>query len=130
MVDQTYSFKSKIKNYWQLQKTRASLNSVQNFKAIGKAVLLLAIGEHDNLWVLLILLQVHRQNFPSSSFNLARSTCSFNWCYIFSFVIIFTNISFYQYMAWLAHLVSRFTCNARVLVDASSNPPFSNVKSL
>ena len=25
-----------------------------------------------------------------SSFNLARSTCSFYWCYIFSFVIIFT----------------------------------------
>ena len=25
-----------------------------------------------------------------TSFNLARSTCSFYWCYIFSFVIIFT----------------------------------------
>ena len=30
----------------------------------------------------------------------------------------------------LANLVSRFPCNARVIVDASSNPPVSNVKSL
>ena len=30
----------------------------------------------------------------------------------------------------LAHLVSRFACNTRVIVDASSNPPVSNVKSL
>ena len=26
--------------------------------------------------------------------------------------------------------ISRFTCNTRVIVDASSNPPVSNVKSL
>ena len=30
----------------------------------------------------------------------------------------------------LAHLVSRFACNTRVIVDASSNSPVSNVKSL
>ena len=30
----------------------------------------------------------------------------------------------------VAHLVSRFACNTRVIVDASSNPPVSNVKSL
>ena len=30
----------------------------------------------------------------------------------------------------IAHLVSRFACNTRVIVDASSNPPVSNVKSL
>ena len=33
-------------------------------------------------------------------------------------------------LMWLAHLVSRFACNTRVIVDASSNPPVSNVKSL
>ena len=31
---------------------------------------------------------------------------------------------------WLAHLVSRFACNARVIVDASSNPPVSRLKLL
>ena len=31
---------------------------------------------------------------------------------------------------WLAHLVSRFACNTRVIDDASSNPPVSNDKSL
>ena len=30
----------------------------------------------------------------------------------------------------LAHLVSRFACNTTVIVDTSSNPPVSNVKSL
>ena len=30
----------------------------------------------------------------------------------------------------LAHLISRFACNTRVIVDASSNPPVSHVKSL
>ena len=30
----------------------------------------------------------------------------------------------------LEHLVSRVGCNTRVIVDASSNPPVSNVKSL
>ena len=29
-----------------------------------------------------------------------------------------------------AHLVRRFACNTRVIVDASSNPPVSHVKSL
>ena len=31
---------------------------------------------------------------------------------------------------WLAHLVSRFACNTRVIVDASSNPPVSCLKLL
>ena len=31
---------------------------------------------------------------------------------------------------WLAHLVSQFACNARVIVDASSDTPVSHVKSL
>ena len=32
--------------------------------------------------------------------------------------------------AWLAHLVRRFACNTRVIVNASSNPLVSNVKPL
>ena len=28
----------------------------------------------------------------------------------------------------LAHLVTRFVCNTKVIVDASSNPPVSHVK--
>ena len=31
---------------------------------------------------------------------------------------------------WLAHLVSRFACDARVIADASSSPPVSRVKLL
>ena len=41
-----------------------SWNSVQNFKANGRAVLVLALGEHDSLWLLLILLLVQHQNSP------------------------------------------------------------------
>ena len=33
-------------------------------------------------------------------------------------------------LGWLAHLVSRFACNTRVIVDASSNTPVSDVKPL
>ena len=35
----------------------------------------------------------------------------------------------YKFFLYLAHLVSRFACNSRVIVDASSNPTgFSHVK--
>ena len=33
-------------------------------------------------------------------------------------------------LGWLAHLVSRFACDTRVIVDASSNPPVSRLKLL
>ena len=61
-----------------------SWKSVQNFKANGKTVLVLALGEHDNLFT-------HFTSSSSlkfslySSFNLAKSTYSFYWCCIFSF---------------------------------------------
>ena len=41
-----------------------------------------------------------------------------------------TRIYLCYYSVWLAHLVSLFACNTRVIVDASSNPLVSNVKSL
>ena len=31
-------------------------------------------------------------------------------------------------IGWLAHLVSRFACNTRMIVDASSSPLVSHVK--
>ena len=53
--------------------------------------LVLALGEHGNLWFLLISILVQHQH---SYFNLARSMCSFYWCCIFPFVTFFTkNIS-------------------------------------
>ena len=53
--------------------------------------LVLAHGEHGNLWFLLISILVQHQH---SYFNLARSMCSFYWCCIFPFVTFFTkNIS-------------------------------------
>ena len=33
-------------------------------------------------------------------------------------------------LGWLAHLVSSFACNTRVIIEASSNPLVSNVKSM
>ena len=36
----------------------------------------------------------------------------------------------YGYLGWLAHSVSRFACNTRVMVNASSNPPVSRLKLL
>ena len=31
-------------------------------------------------------------------------------------------------VGWLAHLVSRFACNASVIVDVSLSPPVSRIK--
>ena len=31
-------------------------------------------------------------------------------------------------LGWLAHLVSQFPCNTRMIVDASTSPPVSHVK--
>ena len=47
-----------------------------------------------------------------------------------SFIPYFGRIWLVGSLGWLAHLVSWFACNTKVLVDASSNPPLSNVKSL
>ena len=48
-------------------------------------------GEHGNLWFFSRFTSSSQLKFFwHSSFNLARSTCSFYWCYIFPFVIIFT----------------------------------------
>ena len=38
------------------------------------------------------------------------------------------NIKLSKLIIETAHLVSRFTCNTKVIVDASSNPPASHVK--
>ena len=38
--------------------------------------------------------------------------------------------NFMLHLGWLAHLVSQFACNKMVIVDASSNPPVSNIKLL
>ena len=35
---------------------------------------------------------------------------------------------FSQNLRWLAHLVSQFACNTRVIVDASSSTPVSHIK--
>ena len=71
--------------------------------------------------------------------------CSFQWgVFMIRFVGGFTlsyyweNLvklwyctSFYDFhLGWLADLVSRFACNTRVIVDASSNPPVSRLKLL
>ena len=88
-MDQIYSFKNK--NYFLYNSLLR--NFVQNFRANRQAVLVLALEENDNLWFIIISLLVHHQNSRHSSFNLARSTCTFYWSYIFSFVFIFTKNS-------------------------------------
>ena len=37
-------------------------------------------------------------------------------------------IILFEKLGWLAHLVSRFACNTKVIVDASSSPPVSRIK--
>ena len=54
MLDQTYSFKNTelltiTKNADSLLYNSVLRNSVQNFKANGRAVLVLALGEHGSL---------------------------------------------------------------------------------
>ena len=53
--------------------------------------------------------------------------CNYKYHYPLFYYPFFFN---FPNSGWLAHLVSRFACNTRVIVDASSNPPVSNVKSL
>ena len=70
-MDQTCSFKNKelliiTKNADTHLYISDLENSAQNFKANGQAVLLLALGEHGNLWFLIILLLVHHQNSPDT----------------------------------------------------------------
>ena len=62
-LDQTY-FKNRellivTKKVDTLLYSSLSWNYVQNLKANGQAVLLLALREHDNLWFSLIMLPVH-----------------------------------------------------------------------
>ena len=38
--------------------------------------------------------------------------------------------SYIKNIGWLAHLIGRFACNTRVIVDASSYPPVSCLKLL
>ena len=85
-LDQTYSFENRkiliiTKNADTLLYSSLSWNSEQIFKANGLAVLVLALEEHDKLWFFAssspLKLSWH------SSFNSARSACSFYWCYIF-----------------------------------------------
>ena len=69
-LDQTYSFKNKerltiTKNADILLYNSVLWKSVQNFKANWLAVLVLGLGEHDNLWLLISLL-VHHQNSPDA----------------------------------------------------------------
>ena len=64
VLDQTYSFKNRelliiTKNSYTLLYSSLSWNSVQNFKSNGQAVLVLPLGEHENLWFSLILHTVY-----------------------------------------------------------------------
>ena len=70
-LDHTYSFKNNelltvTKNAGTLLYFSVFRNSLQNLRASGQAVLVLALGEHDNLWFLLISLLVHHQNSPGT----------------------------------------------------------------
>ena len=47
-----------------------------------------------------------------------------------SFVIHSLGVHALHALGLLAHLVCRFACNTRVIVDASSNPPVSRLKLL
>ena len=90
ILGQTYPFKNKelltiTGSSDTLLYSSISWNSVQNLKANGQALLVLALGEHGTIWFLLISLPVHYQNCWHFSFNLARNTYSFYWYYIFSF---------------------------------------------
>ena len=84
-MDRTYSFKNRelitiTKNAGMLLYSSLFWNSVQHFKTA------LALLEHENLWFSLFFTSSSPWKFSChSSFNLARSTSSFYWCYIFSF---------------------------------------------
>ena len=71
--------------------------------------------------------------FISIEFYLHRVWASVNWSFHrnqFIDLLCKSLDIFDRLLRWLAHLVSRFAYNTGVIVDASSNPPVSNVKSL
>ena len=50
-------------------------------------------------------------------------------CDIIMIISTWDRVHFWIYLlGWLAHLVSRFACNTRVIVDESSIPPVSRIK--
>lgn len=51
-----------------------------------------------------------------------------NSCFAINELIEFSNCLFYAWHEWVLHLVSRFVCKARVIIDVCSNPPFTCIK--
>ena len=79
-------------------------------------------SNNNSGWLLLSLLDKSTGWRPSFLFK--RFQCRYFRMYIGNFYRI-------PSLGWLAHLVGRFACNTRrAIVEASSNPPVSNVKSL
>ena len=79
-------------------------------------------SNNNSGWLLLSLLDKSTSWRPSFLFK--RFQCRYFRMYIGNFYRI-------PSLGWLAHLVGRFACNTRrAIVEASSNPPVSNVKSL
>ena len=109
-VRKSYISKSfqKIENYYLLKSLKISWLLTKNLKqsyyhlyqqtVLLKIIYIKTLESKFLLWLNGILF-----DFKKTSFR----------CYGFSVVI---NV-------WLAHLVSRFACNTRVVVDASSCPP-------
>ena len=66
--------------------------------------------------------------------ELASKFHNINNFWVASFIFYISSFKFWMasftFLGWLAHLVSRFACNTRVIVDASSNPPVSHLKLL
>ena len=70
------------------------------------------------------------------TFSQSSQTCKMLWeCLLSNFIVLSEFVNQGSKLGldggdseWLAHLVSRFTCNTRLIVDASSNPlvPMSN----
>ena len=101
VLDQTYSFENRelliiAKNADTLLYSSLSWNSVQNFKTSRQTVLVLMLGVLIQPMIFIYFSFSSPLKFSwHSPFNLAGSTRSFYWCYIFFFWIFV--ILKYQY---------------------------------
>ena len=68
--------------------------------------------------------------FSCTFWHTSYQAKTFNECYDKLCTTKWFDFCLSRTLGWLAHLVSRLACNTRVIDDASSNPPVSNVKSL
>ena len=111
----TIGISDELYRLWVLFRHTKDPDRIQNFSSFASTTSILFCGEGNQATT--------RVAFTPIIPHLATDRNTINIA-----MVTFQNVLIKRDL--IAHLVSRFACNTRVIDDASSNPPVSNVKSL